>query len=90
MANNSIVERIAKRIKISKADANDMLQAYVKFLIEETEKGNQVTIKGLGSFELAEKAERRIYNPTNKKYTVVPKKTTLKFKPSNSFKNTFK
>ena len=63
---------------------------FIRFINDELMKGNTVSVKGMGTFQMVEKAERRIYNPTNKQYTLVPKKSSLKFKPTNTFKTLFK
>ncbi len=90
MANNLLIERIADKINVSKSMANNLLRTYVQFLNDELSNGNEVAVRGFGSFEMVQKAERKIFNPTNKKYTFVPEKKTVKFKPANSLKAFFK
>ena len=90
MKYNILTKKIARKINLSEKKVNDALICFTKFMNDELLKGNQVMIKGMGTFETVEKSERKVFNPTNKKYTLVPKKSTIKFKPTNSFKNFFK
>ena len=90
MTTKPIIKSIARKTGISEKKAQNMLEAYVQAVNEEISKGNPVAIKGFGTFELSELAEKKMYNPSNGKYKVIPKRTTLKFKPSTQYKKLFK
>ena len=90
MSHNDFIERLSKKSGMSAQKTEKLLKAYVNAVREEVEKGNSVNIRNFGIFELVEKAQRKIFNPSNKQYTVIPAKKTVKFKPSSVMKAAFK
>ena len=90
MQYNTLTKRVARKINLSEKKTHDAMVCFTRFINDELMKANTVFVKGMGTFQMVEIAERRIYNPTNKQYTLVPKKSSLKFKPTNTFKTLFK
>ncbi len=85
-----LIDNIAFSLNLGKNEVENITELFVGFIHKQLLDGNHVAIKGLGTFENAVKPERKIFNPTNKKYTVVPEKKTVKFKPSTVLKNAVK
>ena len=90
MTHQQLIEQLKTKTKLSAKNVGQLLSAYVQTLEKELNDGFTVNIKGLGAFELVEKPEKKVFNPMTGKYTAVPKKKTVKFKPSSTIKNAFK
>ena len=90
MTHHQLIERLKAKTKLSTKKVEQLLNTFVQTLGKEINDGFAVNIKGLGAFEPVEKQEKKVFNPMTKKYTVVPKKKTIKFKPSSTLKNSFK
>lgn len=90
MTHQQLIEQLKAKTKLSAKKVEQLLNACVQTLEKELNDGFAVNIKGLGAFEPVEKPEKKVFNPMTKKYTFVPKKKTVKFKPSSTLKNAFK
>jgi DNA-binding protein HU-beta len=90
MTNKELIESIKKKTGFSKVKVERLLMAYVKTFDQFLDEDSTISLKGFGTFEPNEKQERKVYNPRTRQYKVVPKKRTVKFKPSVVLKNVFK
>lgn len=90
MTNKELIESIKKKTGFSKAKVELLLHAYVRTFDQFLNEGDTISIKGYGTFEPNEKQERKMYNPKTGQYKLVPRKKTVKFKPSIILKNIFK
>ena len=87
MTNKTFIKSLAIRLKISEAEAKELTEQFVGIFVHEVQAGNLVSIQGFGNFEVKEKAERKMYNPTTKSYKIIPKKVSLNFKMSATLKD---
>ena len=86
MNNRTFIDRMAE---VLGADADEMqtqVSALVSLLVNQTKKGNTLTVKNLGVFEPKTKAARRMYT-TTKTFNAVPAKQTIGFKMSGTLKD---
>jgi DNA-binding protein HU-beta len=90
MNHQKLVERIAQKTGITPAETTTMLASCIDMLLQEVAQGNTVSIQGFGNFELKEKSQRKIYNPSTKEFNTIPAKQTLGFRPSNLLKEKIK
>lgn len=90
MTNQQLIEAVKKKTGFSTRKVENMLKAYVRTFDSYLDKGYTVAVNRFGSFEPVEKQERKVYNPKTKQYKTVPKRKTVKFKPSAVLKNSFK
>ena len=90
MDTKSLINRIARNGHLPKDQVERLTDAFVELMGEELHNGNAVVIKDFGTFEMVEKPERKIFNPSNRQYTVIPKRNAVKFKPASKLKNLLK
>ncbi len=90
MNNQQLNAQLSRKSGITAIEAAALQTACIDKIIEEISKGNTVLLQGLGNFDLKEKSERKMYNPTTKDYQVIPARQTLGFRPSNVLKEKIK
>ena len=86
MTNKTFVQSLANRLNISEEEATELTGQFVKILVQKVQAGHVVSIQGFGNFEIKEKAERKMYNPTTKSYRMIPGKKVLGYKMSGTLK----
>ena len=82
-----LVEALAKEAKVSKAEAERVLNAFISVTVSSVKKGNKVTVAGLGSFEKTRRAARTGINPATKQKIKIAAKNAPKFKAAKAFKD---
>ncbi len=81
MANKAeLVEAIASEAKLTKADAQRALEAFINVTTKALKKGERVALVGFGSFSVAKRAARTGRNPQTGKEIKIPAKKVAKFK----------
>ncbi|NLZ75933.1 MAG: HU family DNA-binding protein [Erysipelotrichia bacterium] len=87
---SDIIEKFAVEFDITKKDAAKQVDFIFETIIEELIKGNDVSIKDLGKFEIKERAARVAINPATLEKVDVPAKNTVSFKASMKLKELVK
>lgn len=87
MTNKTFVQSLAGRLGMSEDEVTVLTEQFVGTFVDEVLSGSLVSIQGFGNFEIKEKAERKMYNPTTKSYKVIPGKKVLGFKMSATLKS---
>ncbi|MBQ7946048.1 MAG: HU family DNA-binding protein [Bacteroidales bacterium] len=80
MNKTELINAIAEKAGLSKADAKKALDAFVCSVEETLAKGDKLTLVGFGTFSVAEKAARTGINPATKATITIPAKKVAKFK----------
>lgn len=80
MNKTELVNAIAEKANLSKADAANALKAALETIAEALEKDDKVALIGFGTFSVAEKAARTGFNPRTKAAIEIPARKTVKFK----------
>ena len=75
---------------ITQACAEEMLNSFMNIVKKEVAAGNKVQLIGFGTFESAERAERKGKNPKTGEELIIPACTVPKFKPGQAFKDAVK
>lgn len=75
-----LVERIAERTRIPRADVKRSLQEFLDLIISELKKGNRLEFRDFGVFEVKNRAPRLAQNPKTMQKVEVPAKRAVKFK----------
>lgn len=75
-----LVEAIASESKLTKADAQRALDAFVNATTKALKKGDRVALVGFGSFSVAKRAARTGRNPQTGKEIKIAAKKVAKFK----------
>ena len=90
MGKLELINNIAKKMNVSKAEAERFMDAYMESIKEALLKEEEVKLVGFGTFSVQEKAATTARNPRNPKETIeVPAKKVVKFKLSKNLKELF-
>ena len=90
MGKLELINNIAKKNNVSKAEAERFMDAYMESIKEALLKEEEVKLVGFGTFSVQEKAATTARNPRNPKETIeVPAKKVVKFKLSKKLKELF-
>ena len=75
-----LINAIAEKAGLSKADAKNALDATIEVISEAMVQNDKVALIGFGTFSVSEKAERTGINPATKEKITSPAKKVVKFK----------
>ena len=75
-----LINAIAEKAGISKADSKKALDAFVGAVTETLKKGDKISLVGFGSFSVAERGARQGINPATKQKITIKAKKVAKFK----------
>ena len=76
-----LIEAIASKADLTKADAKKALDAFIDATSSTLNKGDRVALVGFGSFSVAKRAARTGRNPKTGEEMQIPAKKVVKFKP---------
>lgn len=82
MNNKEFINDISAKTNMSTKSAGELLSALIAEISACLEEENNVSISGLGTFEVKKKMERVLINPTSKQRMLVPPKIVVSFKPA--------
>jgi DNA-binding protein HU-beta len=80
MNKSELVDAIATESKLSKADSEKALEAFVNQTTKALKSGQRVALVGFGSFSVAKRAARNGRNPQTGKTIKIAAKKVAKFK----------
>ncbi len=75
-----LINAMADKAGLSKADSKKALDAFVEAVTGTLAKGDKVSLVGFGSFSVASRAARTGINPATKAAIQIPAKKVAKFK----------
>ena len=75
-----LIDAIAEKAGLSKADSKKALEAFVATIGESLKKDEKVALVGFGTFSVTERAGRVGINPATKKPIQIPAKKVAKFR----------
>ena len=75
-----LVNAIAEKANLTKAQAKSALDATLDAIAEAMANDDKVALIGFGTFAVVEKGERTGINPATKEKITIPAKKSLKFK----------
>ena len=81
MNKTELVNAIAEKAEISKADAKKALDAFVSTVTDALKEGDKIALVGFGTFSVSEKAARKGVNPATGATIEIAAKKVAKFKP---------
>ncbi len=88
MNKSELVSALAKKIDISKKDAESAVSAFVDVISETMAKGEKIQVIGFGTFEVKERPERIARNPrTGEEIKIAASKAPV-FKAGKALKDT--
>lgn len=80
MNKTELINAIAEKAHLSKADAKNALDATIASISEALAANDKVALIGFGTFAVTEKGERTGINPRTKESIVIPARKAVKFK----------
>jgi DNA-binding protein HU-beta len=86
MTKAELVEAVAKKSGVSKADAERTVSAFFDQVLATTKKGGKVGWPGFGSFTTTKRAARVGRNPQTGEAVKIKASTTMKFTASSTLK----
>ena len=77
-----LVEAIALDANISKIDARKAVDAIIRVTVQSLREGERLTLTGLGTFSVQQKAARIGRNPPTGAAVKIPPRKAVKFRPT--------
>ena len=87
MGKTELVEFIAAKAGLSKADALRAVDAFVEGVVEGLKKEGRVSLVGFGTFNAKKREARDGINPLTKEPLHIPAKTVASFKAGSKLKD---
>ena len=81
-----LVEAIALDANISKIDARKAVDAIIRVTVQSLREGERLTLTGLGTFSVQQKAARVGRNPRTGAAVKIPPRKAVKFRPTIELK----
>ncbi|MCF8358050.1 MAG: HU family DNA-binding protein [Prolixibacteraceae bacterium] len=78
-----LIDAIADKAGLTKADAKKALDAFIEATGEALKSGDRVALVGFGSFSVAKRSARTGRNPQTGAEITIPSKSVVKFKPGS-------
>lgn len=86
-----LINVIAEKVGVTKKQAEDMVETFVRTVTETLQKGDEVTIAGFGAFMAKQRAARTGVNPQNPTQKIqIHAVTVPKFKAGKGLKDALK
>lgn len=90
MNKTELINAIVEEAKVSKKDAEAVLNAFTNTVAKTLKAGDKVQLVGFGSFEVRERAARKGRNPQTKAEIVIPASKKPHFNAGKAFKDAIK
>ncbi len=86
VSTSQLVDDVATRTGLTKAQAKQAVAAVVEALGERLAGGERIQVSGLGTFEVRDRAAREATNPRTREKVQVPASKAVGFRPASSLK----
>ena len=90
MTKADLIERIAKDVSVSKADAGRALEATIEAIVKTLKKGDKVSLVGFGTFSVSKRKARTGRNPRTGQARKIPAHKAPKFSAGKTLKESVK
>jgi DNA-binding protein HU-beta len=87
MNKTEFVERLADNMRVSKAEAAELLEGVLALIKRELKRGGNVTLTGFGTFEVRKRKERKGRNPKTGEVINIKASKAAAFKPGKVLKD---
>lgn len=87
MNKSELINAMAEKSGLSKADSKKALDAFVAAVSEVLKEGDKIALVGFGTFSVAERGERTGVNPATKQTITIPAKKVVKFKAGSELES---
>ena len=79
-----LINAVSAKVELTKTKTSEVIDAIVEAVKSSLNAGEKVTLVGFGTFQTAERKERKGRNPKSGAEITIPAKTVAKFKPGSS------
>ena len=86
MNKTTLIENIAGATSLAKAHVEKVLDQFVDQVTQSLHQGDEISLKGFGSFSVVATKERQGRNPSTGQTLTIPASRKPKFKPSKVLK----
>lgn len=83
MNKSQLIDVMAAKAGLTKADAKKALDAFIEATGEALKSGDRIALIGFGSFSITKRSARTGRNPQTGKEISIPAKSIIKFKPGS-------
>lgn len=90
MNKKELIEKIAVEQGVSKARAEEVVNAVFSTIVDELKAGETVKIPGFGNFVVKNRKQRTAVIPNSNKKVIVPAYRVAGFKPAKNFREQVK
>lgn len=90
MTKADIIAKIASQTGIEKRDVTETVEAFFQVIKKTMEDGNNVYVRGFGSFIVKKRAQKTARNIKKNTSIIVPEHYIPTFKPAKTFVNSVK
>ncbi|MBQ8337400.1 MAG: HU family DNA-binding protein [Bacteroidaceae bacterium] len=90
MNNKEFISKLAKRCKMTPAEASANVDKFVNVMTDRLKENDQLNVSGFGVLEVKMRKERLSVNPKTGQRFLVPPKVVPSFRPSSKLKDKFK
>lgn len=89
MNKTQLIDKIAEKSGLSKADSKKALDAFIEATAEALKDNidGKLQLVGFGTFSVSERAERQGRNPQTKEVITIPAKKVIKFKAGSELES---
>ena len=87
MTKQELVEKMAEKAGITKADAARALEAFTETVTEALKAGEKISLVGFGTFATSERAAREGRNPRTGEKVEIAARTAVSFKAGSKLKD---
>lgn len=86
MTKQELVELMAAKSGLTKADSTRALDAFMNAVVETLQKGEKVTLTGFGTFSVSKRAARDGRNPRTGEVVKIAARNSVSFKAGSKLK----
>lgn len=87
MSKQELVEKMAEKAGLTKADAARALDAFMASVTETLKKGDSISLVGFGTFKTSKRAAREGHNPRTGEKVAIAARTAVTFKAGSKLKD---
>jgi DNA-binding protein HU-beta len=90
MNKQDVIGLLAGQVDLSKKKTEEVIDGFLKLVVDQLAAGEKVQLFGFGNFEVSERAARNGVNPKTKEKIKIAASKGVKFKPAKNFKDAVK
>ena len=90
MKHTEVVAALSEQLEMSRSEVTKILAHIAVVFRKLLDNDTSLTLPDLGTFQVAERAKRKGYNPSRAQHMIIPPKRVLTYHPSQDLKDAMK